>query len=521
MTRRFRQEVREAALRVGPTALLVAALLLTPARARADDEPVLILSGCELVPEDVARRAAGRTPRTLDGREVWVDGAARRIVAAYRERGYRYARAWGRVAPDTGVVRIEVDEGRMHRVVFVGAGSVNALIFRVAFDLPKQVFHRATLKEALDRLRTKHDLQNVYYRVTEGGETATPHLGVLVPERVLRIVVVSRESFGWDVNVGSNSTWGLLPSVGVRLRDLLLEDDRFRADLAVAVPYRRYLFDAEPAFLWVHGQLGLSYRLPAFVGGHVAPFLAAGTAVSRYERTDIDMERFLTVRTPVTLGVALLFAPVTVEVGFGLEHAAHFAIERTAETEGGPGTPELLRYGAQLRVAVELDPDALRRDLRDEVELQLTFASTASGEWMLAIRPRAQVVFHVSRHDLLLAARGVYLTGEVRFWDELPLAGEFQRAFFGNRYWVRAAAQLTAAFRLAVWKETVKIGLFHDLSAYADRTRSGAPWAVADAFGPSFHAMLWDVLALDIYYAFGFAEVGFSHNLSFSLATVF
>ena len=217
----------------------------------------------------------------------------------------------------------------------------------------------------------------------------------------------------------------------------------------------------------------------------------------------------------------LLFEPVTIAVGGGIEHVTHFAVERDAEVDTTPDTPDVLRYTAELRVGVELDPDALRRDLRDEVQLDVTFKSTAGGAWMLAVRPRGQLVFHFGRHDLLIGARGLYLAGNVRFWDELALAGDYQRVFFGNRYWVRAAAQLTAAFRLAVWEDTIKLGIFHDLSAFSDRTRAGQPWAVADAFGPSFHALLWDVFALDVYYGFGFAEVGFSHNLSFSLATVF
>ena len=45
--------------------------------------------------------------------------------------------------------------------------------------------------------------------------------------------------------------------------------------------------------------------------------------------------------------------------------------------------------------------------------------------------------------------------------------------------------------------------------------------AMADAFGPSLHLLILDLFALDIFYAFGFAPVGFDHNISFSLQTVF
>ena len=500
-------------------AILAGSVLLPPRGVRAG-EPSLVVSGASLVPEGVARRAAGTPPRSAGDLADWAAAAALRVERVYKKRGYLYVRAWARVEDD-GRVAIEVDEGRMHGVVFVGAGAVRALLFRVDLHLPQRVFHRATLQAALDDLQSRHRLQNIYYRVTENGETATPALGVVVPQRILHIYVVTRESFGWDLEVELGSTWGLLVGVGFRHRDLVFEDDRFRADLDVAVPYRRYLFDAEPSFQWVHGRLGVAYRSPAFAGGRIAAFLEGATAVSRYERSDLGLERFLTVRTPATLGLALLFPPVTIRVGGGLEHVAHFAVERSQDATETPATADSLRYTGVLRVAVELDPGALRLDLRDEVHLNLWFASTAEGDWMLAIRPRAQIVFHFGRHDLILAARGVYVTGDVRFWDEAALAGDQQRVFFGNRYWVRAAAQLGVGFRLAVWEDTIKLGVFHDVSAFSDRTRPGNPWVVANAFGPSFHALFWDFVALDVYYGFGFAEVGFSHNLSFSLATVF
>jgi hypothetical protein len=95
------------------------------------------------------------------------------------------------------------------------------------------------------------------------------------------------------------------------------------------------------------------------------------------------------------------------------------------------------------------------------------------------------------------------------------------RTFFGNRYWVRETAQLEIAFRGSIWRDKVKLGVFGDLAGFRDRTQAKRPFVNAESFGPSMHFVFMDQFSLDLYYAFGFAPVGFSHNFSLSLQSVF
>jgi hypothetical protein len=84
------------------------------------------------------------------------------------------------------------------------------------------------------------------------------------------------------------------------------------------------------------------------------------------------------------------------------------------------------------------------------------------------------------RRRFVLAGRGLLLAGDVRFWDDVPLAGNFQRVFFGNTYWGHQAVQLETAYRVNLW---------------------------------------WNWL--DLFVGFGFAPVGFDHTFSLNLQTIF
>jgi hypothetical protein len=127
----------------------------------------------------------------------------------------------------------------------------------------------------------------------------------------------------------------------------------------------------------------------------------------------------------------------------------------------------------------------------------------------------------VGRHRFILRGRGVALAGDIRFWDDMQLAGDYQRVFFGNRYWVHQAAQLETAYRIHLWRDWFSVGAFHDTSLFMDRSQPQHHAAVVDAFGPSVHFLIFDTFALDLYAGFGYSPVGFDQTVTFALQTIF
>ncbi len=507
------------------TCTLLAAFVGSRSGQAAPARPLeLKLTGPGQLPERFARAAAGRLPATGSSSQAlaaWCKAASGRIVAAYRGRGYSYARAWHRVAPDGRRVWIHLDEGRM-LPVFVGAGTVRAIFYRVDLHLPGSVFHRPTLRRALRELRDKYRLANVYHRVTDAETLVRTPLETLVPQRRLHIYVISRDARGFALKVSLSTSWGILPTVAYRRRGLLFKEDRFSGSVQVAVPYRRFFFEQDPEFQWVHSAARFSYRVPPFFGKHFAPQLGNHTAVSRFARSDPDLQSYFRFHVEGLLGVALLFEPLlTLELSGGPTYTRVFDIDQGATPQSPlPDQLAVRRTVAQVEAKLDFDRHLRRRDQRNQLTLRLRGGISSDDEKILDVRWWGQLVAHLGQHDLLIRSRGIFLAGEVPFWDEENLAGGYLRTFFDNRYWVHEAIQLSVAFRYA-FSYVVKVGLFHDLALFFDRSRDDQPLAIANSFGPGLHLLLFDLLSLDLFYGFGFAEVGFDHSFSFKLRTAF
>ena len=480
----------------------------------------LQISGTARLSLQEVRRAAGLPPAKISGRERWAAGAIKRVVAAYHERGYTRARAWARVDP-LGNVQLDVDEGRVH-LTFVGSDDFSSFLFRVDFLLVGRVYHRPTVLRALAEVKAKYGLSNAYHQVVEGRPPELNGFKQQVPRRTLKIFVIARETFGWKPKVSVSSSWGLTFALGYRHAELLLNDDRFAGELEMALPYREFIFEQEPTPQWVHGGLGLTYRLPRFLKKRLAVQLDINSAVSRYVRSESLAQSYLSFKVDVFPGLAI-FLPrgVILKLGAAVDYTRVFDL--TQAPEATTPLPEKLsrsRYMGRVELSKVFRDGTLRLDQQDQMSLQLDMGASAAGEWLLDTRFLAQLVAHLGRHDLLLRGRAVFMAGDIHFWDEVELAGDYLRCYFDDRYWVREALQLTVAFRLAVVR-WFKLGVFHDASGFFDRSRDDNPLAVANAFGPALHFLIFDLFSLDVYYAFGFAPAGFDHNLSFSLQRAF
>lgn len=499
-------------------ALLLAAGLLAPSRTAVAQggAPPLLLRGADQLPEAELRAVVGKVPQSLVGRRAWAERAVQRIGALYRRRGYAYARVWWR-CDDRGRLTIDVDEGKMG-LAFVGASSLQALLYQIDVYLPGGVFHVGTLERALAELRRKHDLLTVYYRVSEGRPFQENRLGTAVPQRRLRIFILTRERFGWDLGLALDPLWGLVPRGGVRLRDAVLRDDRASARLRIAVPHRRFIVDESPSFQWVHGRFEAAYRLPKLFGAPLAPTLEGMTELSRYSRTDGLIARYFAYRGELFATLRLLPARwLTLGAGAGVAFTRAFQLVSREEL----GQRQLLRYVLRSSGEVGFGNEALlRRDQRTRMGLAVALALARDQRPLLSTRFSGQYVLPLGRGELRLRGRLLHLSGSVRFWDEEPLAGDYLRAFFDNRYWVREAGQLGLAGR---WNASraVQLGIFHDAALFRDRSRAWRPAALANGFGPSLHFLLFEQFMLDLYYAFGFAPVGFDHNFSLTLRSAF
>lgn len=492
--------------------ILILLCAFAPASGSASEH--LAVSGTQRLSEQSMRALIGSPPVDKSTRKAWADQAIKRVLKRYRAEGYTYARAWADVSGK--VVHISIDEGRMS-VVFVGAGIYHSVLYRIDTGFNDKTFHRTTVDAALAKLKLKYWLKNIYYRMNDEQPLVPNGLGQLVPQRVLRIYVITQERFGWGLRVSVDPTFGIVPEVEVRLRDVALTNDRLWASLGIGVPFRKFLFDEAPKFQWVHGAAQFAYRLPPFAHGYLAPQIESDAALSRYTRSGQDLESYLRARVDtVAMLVVLLSSSVSIGVGGGVSYSYAFDVEPPEAEESG----DLARFILRLEPQIQLFNGVRRRDRRDEIKLRVDVGFSSNSEAILDARIQGQYVVDLGRFALIVRGRGLLITGATRFWDETNIAGQYLRTFFDNRYWVLGALQTSLDFRWTI-SDIVQLGAFHDLALFGDRTGDGARASMANSFGPSINFMLFDLLALDLYYGFGFAAVGFDHTFSFRMETAF
>lgn len=481
------------------------------------------ITGTALVPESVARAAVGPAPTAGESAEAvhaWGVQAALRIVDEYRARGYLYARAWFSERKEPGVLWFDVDEGRM-RVAFVGMSSITAALFRLRLNLLGGVYQKDELEKSLAEQKKAFALANVYYRVHELEGYEVTVFGDLVPSRTLEIHVVRHESFGWGLDIAVSATWGVVPSLKYSAKNVLWDRDQLFVNWSVAVPYRRYIFDAAPRITWVHGGVDASYRFPAFWAlAGLAPRVDAHLYLSQYSRADLRLSEFYLLRDATVANIVSAGPPVEVSVGLGADVARLFFVRSAPVDVGSPSTPSDV-YSARTLVRATAkwtsSPSWSRRDWRTfanllvDISLPFEVRATAWGQYSMVS----------GRHRVFLRARALVLAGQVPFWDDVELAGDYQRVFFGDLYWAHRAAQAEAAYRIKLWRDWFEIGAFHDLSIFEDRISMPASVRVMNGFGPSLHFLILDQYALGVYQGIGFAPGAFSQTITFSVQSVF
>ena len=475
-----------------------------------------------ILPSEVVHEAMGPAPSDDTHMAKWAAAACKRIVQAYHAADYDYARAWFSLE-EGKLIWIYVDPGRMH-VSFVGVGGVGAALFRLSFNLPSNIFHKPTVEHALQQLKEKFGLVNITYRVRDLGESQITPFGPMVPDQLLQIYVVSREFLGWSLDVSVSATWGVVPAVSYHHASLLLDDDRLYAKVAFAFPYRRYLTEEEPRLRWVHGGFDAAYRLPRRMQGQLALRLETSLYLSEYDRPDLAIETYNFLRSTTVPALVFIRPFMELSLGAGADVVRIFQVKRASSSATeSQKLGDLQSVRALFRLVANLDPHAqvVQRDQRPWVHLQLDTATSNIQKWLVVTTLTGQAVSSMGRHRFIVRGRGAQLAGDVRFWDDMQLAGDYQRVFFGNKYWVRQAVQVETAYRMHLWRDWFALGVFHDTSLFMDRSQPIHRPTVVDAFGPSLHFLLFDTFALDIYGGYGLSPAGFDQTVTFALQTIF
>ncbi|MDY7231731.1 hypothetical protein [Hyalangium rubrum] len=464
-----------------------------------------------------------------------------RLLSFLHRAGYELAQV--ETAVDKGRILVDIDEGRVEKIILRGQGTLRTVQVLLGLSLPHNVFNRPYLERQLATLRQESGVEVERFELVRTSEV--PHVGPqvedlgpiiddigkfvghpLIPPRAdyeLHIVFRRREwATGLGVVAGLSGVDGLRLGLEYRGENLWLKGDRWSAGGQLGANLRTRIAD-EHAYLALTRAIAELHWLTPPLGRKLRPVLSARGELTSRQRPDVGLESYFSTRVQLGLSLSYEFIPgALVALGVGGDELEVFAL-RGVEGLGVPAgvAPSsslrpFLAAGAQLI----FDPDEIRRDRRHELELSSRHYPGASGSDYGLTSYRYQKVFEIGWHDVWLTSRGAYLWGQPPFVEEQPVGGLHVRGVFGTRFYARRVASAGLEANFSITRDIYKLGAFTDIAVFGDIDRGSntEKARVVASLGPGFHVLIADAFQLDLYYSLGFAgrgqaERGFTLNL--------
>ncbi len=513
--------------------LLLAILLPAVALAHEEDggrftapplEPVdadwLHFHGQKVLPEEVYRLMlklppdAGPSPETAE--EVRLQ-----VMRFLRAAGYEIAHVDTELTD--GGVTVHIDEGALEKVVFKGRQTVQTVRFKLALDIPNDVFNRPDLERQVKQLSEQLGLKGL--RLVLVPATVMKHMGPQledVPEvkgfaifhelraYELHIVLPDRD---WESGLGADLRLGYIDGLEIQGnyqgRSGIFIDDRWRLVAGVAAGLRRhFITDAfYPHFSRVafDGQ----YYFPA-LPGNLRPAIQAKASLMSRLRGDLNLVDYYA--SELSAAGLLEWEPspgIRLYIGGGIFDRRIFWLLPATDQVNYPLAPDVrpsagTRPFAALRLDFTFDPDNPRWDRRHILWLDFhqQFPGIGAGPFAWT-RMFYRWVQPFGWHDLVLRANAYIVWYESVFHDEISL-GEFLHGAFGATF-VRRAASVNPEFRFSITRDVFKVSIQSEVAVYTDvdRLADRGPLKLAWSFGPGLHLLLEGMFQLDVYVTFG------------------
>lgn len=464
-----------------------------------------------------------------------------RVLSFLHRAGYELAQV--ETAVEKGHVLVDIDEGRVEKVILRGQGSVRTVQVLLGLSLPFNVFNRPYLERQLAAMRQQNGVEVERFELVRTDEVK--HLGPqveqlpniiddlgkfvghpLIPPRAdyeLHIVFRRREwATGLGLVAGLSGVDGLRLGLEYREEDLWFKGDRWSAGGQFGTKIRTRISDERSYLALTRAAGELQWFTPRLRLGLRPTLQARGELTSR-QRPDIGLESYYATRVQAAVALSYdVFRGATVALGVGAEQLDIFSLRPVEGIAPAAGVVPSSGLRLYLNGTAQLvfDADEIRRDRRHELEVTGRHypGGTVPGYGLTAYR--YQRIFEVGWHDLWFNSRGVYLWGTQPFIEEQPVGGQLVRGVFDARFYARRAVGTGLEGRFSLTRDVYKVGGFLDAAVFGELNRAAGtenPRFIA-SLGPSFHVLIADAFQLDLYYSIGFAgrgeaERGFTASL--------
>jgi hypothetical protein len=530
--------------RVASAFLLAAFLWVFSGLALAQDQSNIVITGNEALPQDTLFEIMD-IPPDMRITESLAQFARDELHAYYHMRGYTLARIWTTVFQ--GRMYITIDEGKLEKIIVRGdAGGATSIMIRWLVELPYDVYNEPLLKTQLDIIRNRFGLSEISTEIWKsprikqvGFQLSDLNRKIFTREVAtweLHIVIAPSRGSGPSLGAMSSPYYGLVPFAQYTRRGPFFEnrEDVLQLKLESGFDVRRDLNNSGYMLRFTHVQLGGRYDFPP-LAGLVRFYTDSHVETSSFQRADLPLDEYrrFILHNSLNLGLDLKRGLV-LSMGGGIDYTSLFGVKQVAGSPFPVATFSRPRYFVTAELDLNLTPDEVRIDRLQKLTLNYSFYQLSISRWHRLQAYYRQVV-PFGYNDFIFSAKGLYTFGATPFYDEASLGGRQMRSFFKNRYFVDRAAWLSADVRFSLWKDIIKIGLYHDLALFGQLRHSSEAlargeyreedeteeYALANSFGPSFHWLIYDTFQFDLYGTIGFAPHGYNIGYFFEFKKVF
>ncbi len=510
--------------------LLLALVATTAMGAPARRQPPLVFSG-NVVLNDEVYLAILDLPADFAADKRGAALVRARLLEFLHRAGYELARV--ETAVTSGRILVDIDEGRVEKIILRGQGSLRTVQVLLGLSLPHNVFNRPYLERQLATLRAESGVEVERFELVRTDEVS--HVGPqveelgslienlgkfvghpLIPPRAdyeLHILFRRREwATGPGLVAGLSGVDGLRLGLEYRGEGLWLADDRWGAGAQLGARIRSRIADDQAYLALTRAIAEMQWYTPR-LGSHLRPVLSARGELTSRQRPDVGLESYTATRVQLALALSYeIFRGASIALGVGGEELDVFALRGV---EGQATAPNIspsstLRPYLSGTAQIIFDPDEIRRDRRHELEVSGRHYSGRTGSAYGLTTARYQKIFEIGWHDLWFTGRGAWLWGAPPFTEEQPVGGLHVRGVFDERFYARRVASGSFEARFSLTRDVYKVGGFADVAVFGEIDRSTHTERArgVGAAGPSFHALIADTFQLDLYYSLGFATRG-------------
>ncbi len=489
--------------------------------AARDGAPRLCIRGNAVLAEGVYR-ALLTPPADVRADEESAAHVQQRLTSFLTRAGYTLGNV--AVTVEGEDLLADVDEGQLERVVLRGRLTWRALRLWLGLSIPSGVFNQGEMERQLQRLRAELQLQHVWYKLvpTRGEQHRGPQVDELA---VLQSLGVAEARHPYELHVFvEEPAWRSGPGVEVRSSalygqevlgvyqgtGLVLDEDRWSARLGGGLRLQQRLSDGALRPAPSHLLAELRWLAPPLVGS-VRPFVLLQVDGTSRQRSDLRLERYRHLTHEASLNLqAEPMHRLLLSAGGGVRYSNLVSVDAVDGEPALPGPPLLVgtpRWHTFVQARAEriFGGDGGRLDRQHALSLEARQHLGLSDESAPYLETRAEYrrAWGFGWHDLLLRARGTWLSGEVPFPEEEPLSRHL-RGVAGGQHLLRGAS-LSAEFQVSLLRDVYRVSAFHDFAAFGQLMRSDGSERLTwgNSFGLGLHALYEGTLQLNLYGGLG------------------